>query len=214
MGQGLPWVLMSRDGEGAPVLVLASASPRRLDLLRTIGLEPMVVPADVDETPVLGEKPQDLVARLAATKAGHVAENRELPANALIVAADTVIDIDGDVFAKPVDTADAARMLRALAGRSHRVVTGMAVVERSADGTRSEVLVDATEVWLRPYGEHEIEWYIDSGEPMGKAGAYAIQGIGSLLVERISGSYQNVVGLSLPALDELVSRLGLTLRTL
>ncbi len=205
---------MSRDGEGAPDLVLASASPRRLDLLRTIGLEPVVMPADIDETPVPGEKPHDLVARLATEKAAAVAASPNLSVDALVIAADTVIDIDGEVFGKPVDAADAARMLRALAGRSHRVVTGMAVVAAS-DGDRvAESLVDATEVWLRGFGESEIEWYLATGEPMGKAGAYAIQGIGSLLVERIAGSYQTVVGLSLPALDELVSLVGLDLRAL
>ncbi len=205
---------MSRDGEGAPVLVLASASPRRLDLLRTIGLEPMVMPADIDETPVPGEKPQDLVARLAVGKAAAVAANPDLPTDAIVVAADTVIDIDGEVFGKPVDAEDAARMLRTLAGRSHRVVTGMAVVAMRAGSPVSESLIDATEVWLRPFGDDDIEWYLATGEPVGKAGAYAIQGAGSLLVERISGSYQTVVGLSLPALDELTSLVGVDLRTL
>ena len=205
---------MSRVGEGAPGLVLASASPRRLDLLRIIGLEPMVLPADVDETPADGEKPADLVARLATTKAEHIAASPTAPDHALIVAADTVIDIDGEVFGKPVDKADAARMLRALAGRSHAVQTGMAVTYRHGDDVRTELLVEATDVWLRAYTEEDIAWYVESGEPMGKAGAYAIQGRGSLLVERIAGSYQAVVGLSRPALDELVGRFGFELRSL
>lgn len=205
---------MSRVGEGAPVLVLASASPRRLELLRIMGLEPMVLPADVDETPLEGEKPADLVARLATSKAGHVAAGPGVPEHALIVAGDTVIDIDGEVFGKPTDEADAVHMLQALAGRSHFVQTGMAVAYRNGDTVTTELLVDETEVWLRPYTADDIAWYVQSGEPMGKAGAYAIQGRGSLLVERIAGSYQSVVGLSLPALDELVGRFGLELRSL
>lgn len=212
---------MSRDGEAVVRLVLASASPRRLDLLRLIGIEPVVVPADVDETAVVGEKPEDLVRRLATTKAQHVAATLDDPtdsfvlgADTFVLGADTVIDLDGEILGKPVDSADAARMLQALAGRSHLVLTGIALVQQTAGGTTTEVMVDSTEVWMRPYTEADIDWYVASGEPLGKAGAYAIQGKGSLLVERIAGSYQNVVGLSLPAVHELTARFGRDLRSL
>jgi len=234
---------MSEDVEEVPDLILASASPRRLELLQTIGLTPMVVPADVDETPLEGEKPRELVERLAMTKAKHVqaamrsghgrhgadgdsgstANDRRTLGDGrtvLVIAADTVIDIDGEGFGKPVDDRDAARMLRALRGRSHDVLTGIAVVGRSAagDGRQVEPVVRAavgrTEVWLRAYDEDEIAWYVASGEPQGKAGAYAIQGRGSLLVDRVEGNYQNVVGLPLPLLDELLVDFGWSLREL
>lgn len=211
---------MSRVGVAPPDLVLASASPRRLDLLETIGITPMVQPADVDETPLPGEKPEELVERLAASKASAVGAG---PASGggggrgvLVVAADTVIDLDGEVFGKPGDDEDAAGMLRALSGRSHGVLTGVAV--SASDGTgppggpTTVTGVGRTEVWLRSLDAGDIAWYLGTGEHRGKAGAYAIQGRGSLLVERIEGSYQNVVGLPLPMLDGLTRRLGWALR--
>ncbi|MEM7275513.1 MAG: Maf family protein [Actinomycetota bacterium] len=221
---------MCRDGVVAPSVILASASPRRLDLLRGFGLAPSVVPADVDETPLPGEKPAELVERLARRKAAAVSDRLD-PAAAsetLVIAADTVIDLDGTVFGKPTDRLDAERMLRALSGRSHDVITGMAVVgpDRSLTETitptepstrtptRTEVTVARTAVWLRSLTADDIAWYLDTDEPMGKAGAYAIQGLGSVLVDRIEGSYQAVVGLSLPALDALTGRFGHPLRTL
>lgn len=221
---------MSRDGDGAPELVLASASPRRLDLLRIVGIHPTVLPADIDETPAPGEKPAELVERLAAAKAattwGFLADRTGTasgPASPvvdrpLVVAADTVIDLDGEVFGKPTDDRHAADMLRALSGRSHNVITGIAVqgaaLDDTAGGSTSIVASQASEVWIRPLTEDDIAWYIGSGEPRGKAGAYAIQGRGSLLVERIEGDYQNIVGLSLPMLDGLTTRFGWPLREL
>jgi septum formation protein len=214
---------------------LASASPRRLDLLRTIGIQPTVVPADIDETPASGEKPGELVERLARSKADAVraaaagdGAGQSAGDRRLIVAADTVIDYDGEVFGKPVDDGHAAEMLRALSGRSHSVITGVAAVlvsataaaghraNRSSGGPDSEIVVSsqASEVWIRPLTDDDIAWYVGTGEPRGKAGAYAIQGRGSLLVERIEGDYQNIVGLSLPLLDRLTSLLGYPLREL
>ncbi|MGH1490684.1 MAG: Maf family protein [Acidimicrobiales bacterium] len=212
---------MSRDGDGAPDLVLASASPRRLDLLKIVGLEPSVVPADIDETPALGEKPVELVERLAASKAAATWDMLDVRRPTLVVAADTVIDLDNEVFGKPVDNTDAADMLRALSGRAHNVVTGIAVRGTAAqDGAPGEatpktmVVARSTEVHMRPLSDEDIAWYIDSGEPRGKAGAYAIQGRGSLFVERIEGDYQNIVGLSLPTLDGLTAQFGWPLRKL
>lgn len=207
---------MSRVGEGAPDLVLASASPRRLDLLLTIGLQPMVQPADVDESALPGEKPGELVERLAEQKARAIWQSRPDQGSILVVAADTVIDIDGKIFGKPIDDDDSRRMLRTLSGRSHDVVTGLAVIGCKPGETAASVELAAgrTEVWMRNIDADDLDWYIDSGEPNGKAGAYAIQGQGSLLVDRIEGSYQNVVGLPLPLLDDLTRRFGVPLREL
>lgn len=180
------------------------------------GLTPNVIPADVDETPLAGEKPAELVERLSRLKAATVAETLtdDRSANTLVVAADTVIDIDGAIFGKPVDDRDAAQMLTALSGRSHAVVTGMAVVGRRDGEVVTEGTVGRTEVWVKQLSDAEIQWYIDTGEPRGKAGAYAIQGLGSVLIDRIEGSYQNVVGLSLRGLDALTDAFGAPLHGL
>lgn len=200
-----------------PTVVLASASPRRLDLLRMFGLEPKVIPADVDESPLAGEKPAELVERLARLKAETIQRSALFePADQmpLIVAADTVIDIDGAIFGKPVDNADAVKMLNALSGRSHDVVTGMAVVGLRDGAVVTASSVGRTEVWIKPLSSDEIDWYLGTGEPQDKAGAYAIQGIGSVLIDRVEGSYQNVVGLSLRSLDQLTETFGYSLRSL
>ena len=180
------------------------------------GLTPSVIPADVDETPLDGEKPAELVERLSRLKARTVAAGLtdEQLTDTLVVAADTVIDIDGTVFGKPVDDQDAARMLAALSGRSHEVVTGIAVVGSRQGELVTEGTVGRTEVWVKRLSEAEIQWYIGTGEPRGKAGAYAIQGLGSVLIDRIEGSYQNVVGLSLRGLDQLTEPFGVPLHVL
>ncbi len=229
---------MSEVGQGPPKLILASASPRRRELLRLLELRPTVLPADIDETALVGEKPAELVERLAREKAtwswaGLADRTGDLSSStgtdrvdrrpaALVVAADTVIDLDGEILGKPVDDAHARAMLRAMSGRSHHVLTGMAVcgsrsagaVATTVDGPDVHATVERTEVWLRALSEADLDWYVDSGEPIGKAGSYAIQGLGALLVERIEGSYQNVVGLPLAALDELTRRFGWPLREL
>ncbi len=207
---------MSSVGVSTPNVVLASASPRRLELLQMFGVYPDVTPADVDETPLDGEKPAELVERLSRYKALTVAEGLapEVAANTLVVAADTVIDIDGVIFGKPTDDEDAAQMLSALSGRSHEVVTGIAVVGSRDGALRAEGVVGRTEVWVKRLTENDIKWYIGTGEPRGKAGAYAIQGLGSVLIDRIEGSYQNVVGLSLRALDQLTEAFGAPLQAL
>lgn len=207
-------------------LVLASASPRRLQLLRSVGLEPRVVPADVDETPRPGEKSDELVERLARAKADQVARRApddaggraDRPAGGpLVVAADTVVDVEGSILGKPGSVEEAAEMLRTLAGRPHVVATGVAIAQRSAapsiDGepiVRSTV--ERATVWFRDLDDEDVAWYVGSGEPMDKAGGYAIQGLGSLLVERIEGSYHTVVGLPLAALDGLARSFGRRLR--
>lgn len=173
----------------------------------------MVTAASIDEQPAPGEKPAELVERLALSKARVVAADA-VEGNRLVIGADTVIDLDGRVLGKPVDRAEAEAMLVALAGRCHAVVTGVAVVG-SVDGRPVEaVAVQRTEVEMRCYGADEIEWYLDRGEYRDKAGAYAIQGLGSLLVDGIEGSYQNVVGLPLTALDRLLTGFGRPLREL
>ncbi len=215
-------VVMSRVGHGAPEFVLASASPRRLELLRAIGIQPAVRAAEVDERPLDQEPPGDLVARLAETKARTVAEAGTADANGsagedgdhLVVGADTVIDLDGRSLGKPADRAEAEEMLRSLSGRCHEVVTGMAVIGRLGGEPVEAVAVERTEVTMRPFGEDDLAWYLDTGEFDGKAGAYAIQGFGALLVEGIDGSYHNVVGLSVAGLDRLCRQVGVALRDL
>jgi septum formation protein len=164
-------------------LVLASQSPRRSELLRNAGIGFRVQAADVDETPLLGELPVSYVRRLARAKAESATGN-------LVLGADTTVVIDGQILGKPLDQADAARMLRLLSGRSHEVITGICFKGR-------EVWVghDSTTVFFSHVTEEEILSYVASGEPMDKAGAYAIQGLASRFVERIEGSYSNVVGL-------------------
>jgi len=181
-----------------PPLLLASASPRRLELLRALGLEPLVRPADVDETLRPGEDPHDAAERLARAKAAAVAEGA--PAGAVVLAADTIVVLDGEALGKPRDDADARRMLRALRGRAHDVVTGVALAR---DG-RLVSARETTEVLFAPMTDEEVDAYVASGEPADKAGAYALQGLGGLFVERITGTPSNVIGLPF----RLVRRLG------
>ncbi len=180
----------------------------------------------VDERPLEGEKPAELVERLALSKARTVAvaDGPELDGgrgvdldvgrDRLVVGADTVIDLDGAILGKPVDRADAERMLRSLSGRDHSVVTGVAVVGRLGDRTKSASTVVRTGVSLRRLGQDDLDWYLDTGEFAGKAGAYAIQGLGSLLVASIDGSYHNVVGLPVVGLDQVLGQVGFRLREL
>jgi septum formation protein len=177
-------------------LVLASASPRRSELLRTVGLEFEVLPADIDETTRPGETPADYVARLSHEKAAAVAARCD--AGAVVVAADTTVDVDGRILEKPVDDADARRMLSLLSGRTHLVHTGVAVSwfpETRARGTRTCVV--ETAVRFVELTDRAIDWYLATGEHAGKAGAYGIQGAAGAFVERIDGSVTNVIGLPL-----------------
>ncbi len=179
----------SRPDPNVPALslVLASQSPRRAELLRAAGFTFEVRPADVDERLAAGEAPDVAVRRLAEDKARAV----EATPEAIVLAADTLVVLDGVPLGKPADDAEAADMLRRLAGRSHEVVTGIALRQ----GTHLVADVATTRVWMSPLSDADIAWYVASGEPRDKAGAYAIQGLASRFIPRIDGSYTNVVGL-------------------
>jgi septum formation protein len=170
------------------MLVLASASPRRSELLRNAVIAFEVQPAHVEEAPLPGELAQALAERLAREKAMAVAAKR---AKDIVLGADTVVVIDGEILGKPADAADAARMLRLLSGRRHEVITGVCLVA----GGQWSVASETTSVTMSEISEKEIAEYVATGEPMDKAGAYAIQGIASRWIPRIEGDYSNVVGL-------------------
>lgn len=185
-------------------LILASGSPRRRELLGTMGLRDFrIIKPDFEEKGVRAPSPDALVEALSAGKAAAVAARAgEEP---VILAADTVVVLDGTVLGKPADRADAVAMLRALSGRGHRVYTGITVRQGARSVTRHEV----TSVFFRPLFSEEIERYVDTGEPMDKAGAYGIQGLGALLVERIEGDFFNVMGLPVCLLGEVLKQFGL-----
>ena len=170
------------------MLILASRSPRRSELLAAAGILFEVLAADIDETPRADETPAAYVERLAIEKARAVFALR--PA-ARVLGADTTVTIDGEILGKPVDEADAFRMLRLLNGRPHDVHTGIALV--SSAGVKSAV--ETTRVWFSLMTDEDISWYVATGEPVDRAGAYAIQGFASRFIPRIEGSYTNVVGL-------------------
>ncbi|HEY8020027.1 MAG TPA: Maf family protein [Thermoanaerobaculia bacterium] len=184
-----------------PKLVLASASPRRRELLSGLGLRFEVRPVDLDETPRPGEPPRDYVRRLAMEKAAACARPDEL-----VLAADTMVVLDGELFGKPADPADARRMLGRIAGREHTVFSGIALLEATTG--RSAAAVETSSVVMAEMSEGAIEWYVATGEPLDKAGAYAVQGLGALFVEAVRGNYTNVVGLPLPATRRLFRELG------
>ncbi|MFN2446250.1 MAG: nucleoside triphosphate pyrophosphatase [Vicinamibacterales bacterium] len=170
------------------MLILASASPRRAELLTAAAIAFEVASAGVDETPQAGEAAAAYVRRLAEAKARAV--SGRVP-GALVLGADTVVVIDGTILGKPASRADAIDMLRKLSGRTHEVLTGVALISPRC----TDVRVAVTQVVLAALSDHEIRRYVAGGEPMDKAGAYAIQGHASRFVERIDGSYSNVVGL-------------------
>lgn len=169
-------------------MILASQSPRRRELLAEAGFAFSAVASSFDESTVVADDPAELVMALAREKAAAVA--REHPGE-VVVGSDTVVALGDEVLGKPVDDADAARMLRALSGRAHTVHTGVAIV----DGTSSDVFVSSTEVVFWDLTDEEIDSYVASGEPRDKAGAYGIQGLGRMLVKEIHGDYYTVVGL-------------------
>jgi septum formation protein len=209
-------------------LILASASPRRAELLRAAGIQFDVLPADVDESVLPGETAERHVRRLAEAKARAVVPRA---GGRRVLSADTVVVVGGEILGKPVDDGDARRMLRMLSGRSHEVLTGVCLLRyeggrgkgeggtgedrgdwRQAIGhgellAASEVAVTTVEV--APLTEAEIDWYVASGEPRDKAGAYAIQGLASRFVTRIDGSYSNVVGLPVAIVYRMCTKAGL-----
>ena len=184
-------------------LVLASASPRRAELLANAGFRFTVEAADVDETVHPGEDPQAYVLRVARDKARTIA-GRERHRDAIVLAADTTVVAGAEILAKPEDEADAVRMLELLSGAVHDVWTG--VVAAHGGTEVSDVVL--TRVHLRALTAEEIRWYVASGEPMGKAGAYGIQGRAARFIDRIEGSWSNVVGLPVATVDLLLKRLS------
>jgi len=184
-------------------LVLASQSPRRRYLLEQAGLRFEVVPSGIDESGFALTSPEKYVRRLATAKAADV--SAAYP-DAWVIGADTIVLIDGTVLGKPGGRADARAMLGRLSGRTHQVYTGYSICCRSRDWTFTDAVV--TDVTFKTLSEAEIEWYIHTSEPFDKAGAYAIQGLGTFLVRRINGSYTNVVGLPVCEVIEVLIETG------
>jgi septum formation protein len=184
-------------------LILASSSPRRSELLTAAGIPFIIDPAWADETPLQGEEAEECVERLALSKARAILQRH--PDDA-VVGADTTVVVDGTMLAKPADDAEAVQMLRMLSGREHLVLTGIAVVTAGAERTA----VERTTVVMSHLRAEDIAWYVASGEPRDRAGAYAIQGLASRFIPRIEGSYSNVVGLPVAAVLLLVKEMGLS----
>ena len=185
-------------------IVLASASPRRAELLRAAGIDFDVQPAHVDETIAPGESPVEYVSRVAEAKARL---RQEWNTQRIVLAADTAVVVDAHILGKPLDEADAKRMLRLLSGRKHEVLTAVSVFH---PGQIVDTRVDVTTVEFAPLSDADVEWYVSSGEPMDKAGAYAVQGLASRFVTRIDGSYSNVVGLPIALVHQMLSTKLLT----
>lgn len=181
-------------------LILASRSPRRAEILRSVGWPFEVIVAGVDETPTQGEAPSDYVRRLSVTKARAVAATRE---EGLVLGADTTVVIDNQILGQPVNNDDALRMLKLLSGRWHEVLTAIALV-RANDKSKSVVDVESTRVRFAELSQAEIDWYVSTGEPLDKAGAYGIQEKAALFIEEIQGDYFNVMGLPIRLVYELV----------
>ena len=185
----------------SPVVRLASVSPRRRELLEQIGVPHIVTGAHIDESVQVGERPHDYVQRMARSKAQAVWEkDRSLP----VLAADTTVVLDGVIFGKPVDRADALRMLGLLSGRTHEVLTAVALASTTGLALRMSV----STVRFRVLAASEIAAYWDSGEPQDKAGAYAVQGFAAVFIEALSGSYSGVMGLPLFETSELLRAAG------
>ena len=184
------------------MIVLASASPRRRHLLEMLGIDHEVVPADVPEVQEPGEVPAMMAVRLARVKAETVAKERP---DAPVLAADTVVVIDDHVLGKPTDEGDAQRMLQRLSGRSHVVITAVALV--LPEGNTLE-RYDVTRVWFRPVSSETIAEYVATGEPLDKAGSYGVQGYGAVLVDRVEGDFFSVMGLPLRLVVELLDAAG------
>lgn len=184
-------------------VILASQSPRRRELLALVGIDHEVMPADIDEDVRPGEEAVPYTERLAREKAAAIAARH--PA-AYVIAADTTVVVDADILGKPVDAADARAMVRRLSGRSHVVCTGIAV----AHGGRIESAVEQVGVTFRALSDEEIAAYVETGEPMDKAGAYGIQGWGATIVERVDGDYFSVMGLGVRRLVDLFARHGVS----
>lgn len=184
--------------------ILASASPRRRELLASIGLDFEVKPSHVPEVHQEGEAPEEYVARLSRDKARALASAHP---EQWVIAADTTVIIGEELLEKPVDRTDAERMLATIAGKTHVVYTGVTL--ENAERDYRETRVAESEVRMLPLSTEEIAWYVATGEPLDKAGAYAVQGIGAMFIDSIHGSYTNVVGLPLATLFQMLRRAGL-----
>jgi septum formation protein len=184
-----------------PELILASQSPRRNELLRLLGFPFSVIPASIDETPRPGEPPEEFVVRAAREKGLEVASRVN---GALVLSADTIVTIDGEILGKPANEDDALRMLKRLAGRQHAVYTAVTLINQVKPETLDGL--ERTDVWFNPLSEDQILDYIRRENVMDKAGAYAIQGFAGVHIPRISGNYFNVMGLPLPLVYELICR--------
>ena len=195
---------MPPDASPGPTLILASASPRRRELLTTLDLSFSVMPAHIDERHHAAEPPASYVARLAREKAAQLAEPYP---SAWVLGADTVVVLDQRILGKPADAAEARAMLSSLSGREHTVMTGVAVVHRGR-GVIVQCDVVSTRVRFRPLQAAAIEAYIATGEPFDKAGAYAVQGAGGQFVAALEGCYNNVVGLPLQRTTALLRSAG------
>jgi septum formation protein len=191
-------------------LILASASPRRAELLRAAGYEFETLAVDVDERVHPGESPEDYVRRLAMEKSARAVDHVGVQASraSVTLGADTAVVVDSTVLGKPGRDDEARWMLRLLAGRQHRVVTGISL--RSGPLELGDV--ETTTVWFAPLTESEIDWYVASGEGRDKAGGYAIQGLASRFIQRIDGSYSNVVGLPVHLVGRLITEIADTLQ--
>ncbi len=206
-----------------PKLILASGSPRRAEILTSVGWEFTKHTADIDETEFEGENPADYVQRLAKEKAEKVAESYE---NALILGADTTVVIDNQIIGKPIDLADAKRMLKMLSGRQHEVLTGVALIKKvqsskfkvqsfegenlnsNIENPTSEVDLQKTTVKFAEMSNAEIDFLAEKGEPLDKAGAYAVQAQAALFIEEIEGDYWNVVGLPINLVYGLLRKIN------
>jgi septum formation protein len=187
-----------------PKLILASGSPRRAEILTAVGWDFKKEIADIDETEFSGEKPEDYVRRLARTKAETVAANHK---NALVLGADTTVVINNQIIGKPKDLKDAGRMLEMLSGNWHEVLTGVALVKVSKGNFETKVNLQSTRVKFAEMNDAEIEFLVEKGEPLDKAGAYAVQAQAALFIEEIAGDYWNVVGLPVNLVYELLKKL-------
>jgi septum formation protein len=188
-------------------IVLASASPRREEILKSLHLPFEIMASGIDESQIGGGTATDHVMRLATSKASSVAQRSK---GGLVIGADTVVVTDDQILEKPRDGKDAREMLMALSGRWHEVLTGVCLIRTETGNMRSEC--EVSRVKFAPLQPVEVEWYVSTGEPMDKAGAYAIQGYGALFIERVEGDYLNVVGLPLRLLYRLAAALGIDLK--
>ncbi len=184
--------------------ILASSSPRRRELLASIGIDFEVIPSHVPEEHRTGEAPEEYVARLSRDKAAAIAQKHP---DRWVIAADTTVLMGDELLEKPADRADARRMLAAIAGRTHVVYTGVTIEHGSR--CHRDTRVAESEVRMLPLSAEDIAWYVETGEPLDKAGAYAVQGIGAMFIESIHGSYTNVVGLPLALLFQMLRNAGI-----